>query len=144
MNTIPELIQQLKEKNKLSQAANELIHIGAPAIDPLINLFETGDESLKILSADLLSEIGKTEASAKKAIPILINALAYPKIKIYALQALREIKPATSAEVIPLISALKHQNTFVRVVAAWFLGDLCKKAIPAIPQLITSHCKPAR
>ena len=105
-----------KDGNIALAAADTLVKIGAPAVEPLITVLTGTDNSLKMVAVKALGEIGNPRAAEA-----LTAALNDGNISLVAADTLVKIgAPAVE----PLIAALKDVNGNVRKAAAEVLGKI--------------------
>jgi len=124
------LIAQLGDVTKRERAAQELIHLGADAVPPLIEALQTRDQNLLPYYQQILARI-------PTATPLLIKTLgsAHPVIRgrlteVFAINRDRSAVPA-------LLEALKGEYFTVRSRAALALGRIGDaRAIQPILQLL--------
>jgi HEAT repeat protein len=125
------LIAILKDESCGSTAANALVKIGRPAVEPLINALKEKKALVRRNAAMALEKM--KDASTVEP---LITALKDedPLVRMRAASALGNIKSANATE--PLIAALKDKNALVRRNAAIALGEI--KNARAVEPLMAS------
>ncbi|MFH1868742.1 MAG: HEAT repeat domain-containing protein [Candidatus Omnitrophota bacterium] len=119
-SAVKPLTESLGDNTKAVRIAAEkaLVSIGQPAVEDLINCLK--DERADVYSGAKRALV----CIGQPAVEDLINSLnnKIDKARIYAVEALGEIKDASSVE--PLIKALSDSNPDVRASAASALGKL--------------------
>jgi HEAT repeat protein len=140
------LIAQLGDVTKRERAAQELIHIGADSVPPLIEALQTKDQSLLPLFQHILARISastpiliKTLGTAhpiirgrvaevfginkdRSAVPALLEALQGEYFTVRSPAALALGKIGDARVVKPLIGLLKDPEDDVRIAACLALG----------------------
>ena len=112
---ISDLIEQLADPDETVNqgAAIELIDIGEPAVDALLETLDNIDGQVRYLSAWVLGEIGDT-----RAVEPLIEALhdSDPRVRDWAAKALGEMHDERAIQ--PLIKVLLDEHVGARRNAA--------------------------
>jgi HEAT repeat protein len=124
-------IAQLGDPAKRAAAANELLRLGAAAVDGLVETLESRDTGLQMMAAQLLVRIGAT------GIPRLTQTLssAHPATRQLVADILGEIRHPSSAPA--LTEAARGEFFTVRARAATALAKIGDaKAIPALITLL--------
>lgn len=162
--SVDELINTLKSTDvkQQKQAARDLIDIGNPAVNPLINSLKDGNWKMRWYASEILGEIRDEKAvqelivtmgdensgvRSKSMIALveigepsvdpLINALSNENLQIrrQAAEALGVIGSKKAVE--PLTETLKDENSWVQKTAAESLGSIGdKKAIDALKMML--------
>jgi len=111
------LIKALRHEDVRKEAAEALVNIGEPAVEPLIQALKDEYSDVREEAARALGRIGD-----KRAVEPLIQALKDNiDVQRRAAWALRKIgEPAVE----PLIQALKDEDWYVRWRAAWALDEM--------------------
>ena len=162
---VPSLKNALKDENSSVRRAviEALGKIGAPAVLPLIDALENGDDDARWTAAKVLGKIGGTQA-----VPALINALRKSSVCRAAAKALDNIgwspdggevsaiywiakkkldhcvRIGTPA-VLPLVDALRNDDDDVRCAAAEALGKLADvRAVPPLVQVLKDEASNVR
>lgn len=107
-----------KDDDVREEAIEELVNIGEPAVESLINALGDEDQVVRSLAAKTLGEIGDS-----RAVEPLIRALGHEHELVRAGAATALIKLGEPA-VTSLIEALGDENFNVRANAAMALGDI--------------------
>lgn len=133
---LDELITVLKDENIAGQKdiVNDLVEIGEPAVEPLINLLKDEKWRVRYISAETLGEIGDS-----KAVEPLIDSLNDENngVRSNSIIALVEIgKPSVE----PLIDILDDNNWHMKWQAAEALGEIGdKKAIQPLIKILNNE-----
>jgi len=148
---VSRLISELKGKNARvrHRAAEELVKIGAPAVEPLIAALKDPDSPVRVGAVGVLGNIKDPRAveplmaalkdpdsGARGGAAVALGKIKDPRaveplmaalkdmdsgVRGGAVEALGEIGPPAAE---PLIAALKDPDSGVRRSAAWALGDI--------------------
>lgn len=143
VQSIIQTLQQDKDPNLRSSAANALMYMGETAKTAIPQLIETlqqdKDPNVRLSAADAL---GKMKKLATPAVPQLIKSLKQdrdPNVRSSAASALGNMQETAKTAVPQLILSLKQdRDPNVRSNAASALGNMKEIAASAIPQLIIS------
>ena len=84
---IRERVRQLQDFRLRSEAMRELVDIGRPAVEPLVEGLESRNEALRWAAAECLSQIGESSS----AVPALIKLLERDGNRTGAVQALQRL-----------------------------------------------------
>ena len=152
VNGLIKALRYRKDKGVRQAAAEALVKIGAPAVEPLIAALKDKDSDVRYAAAKALGEIkdpravepliavpkdyysgvryAVTEALVKIGAPAMEPLIAALKdkdskdsdVRQAAAEALGEIKDPRAVE--PLIAALKDEDSDVRAAAAYALGEI--------------------
>ncbi len=117
-------LQSTREEVRYS-AAEALCHVGIPAVVP--DLIKALNDEVEVVRAYVVEALGRIGDA--RAVPALIEALLHDKdkgVRHCAAKALGEI--GEPAAVSPLIEALSDKNEEVRLIVAWALNEIRKKA----------------
>jgi len=131
------LIEKLKDENLdvREKAAEELVQIGIPAVQALINTLRLEeDNELKWRAARILGEIGDT-----RAIPALIECLREESADVREQAAWALGKIGDQNAFLPLIQALKDQEFRIRYTAGRSLVALLPK-VAEFKEAILGFC----
>jgi HEAT repeat protein len=116
---VPTLITALASKDHEKSAVEALARLGdARAIDPLIAVMNAKDNPERIAAADALGNMPDA-----RVVDALIMAMQDPDVllNIRAAESLKKIGAGFKGQ---MLAALKHENAYVRAVAARVLGDI--------------------
>ena len=117
VRAVKPLIEALRLKTRWrgaeGSAANALVEIGEPAVEPLIAVLKDSDENVRNLAIVSLGDIGDARA-VEPLIAVLKDSDA--NVRNLAIVSLGDIGDARAVE--PLIHALKDSNKKVRSFAA--------------------------
>jgi HEAT repeat protein len=133
---LEELVTALKDENIAGQKdiVNDLVGIGEPAVEPLINLLKDEKWRVRYYAAEALGEIGD-----KKAVEPLIDSLNDENngVRSNSMIALVEIgNPSLN----PLINALNSNKWQIRWHAAETLGEIRdKKALKPLIKILNDE-----
>jgi len=132
---IPELIELLKEPDRIRVAAMCLGKLGALALPQIMAAFKDPKTSNYSGFVEALSRMG---TNAKPAIPMLIEGVKNPDARIARApaEALGKLKLETDVAVPALISGLEHPDWLVRISCVKLLVAFSEKARPAVPALV--------
>ena len=119
VNGLIKALRYRKDKGVRASAAEALVKIGAPAVEPLIAALKDKDSDVRYAAAKALGEI-----KDPRAVEPLIAALGDESsgVRLAAAKSLGEIKDPRAVE--PLSAALKDENKYVRRAAAHALDRL--------------------
>lgn len=108
-------------------AMNNLVRIGAPAVDPLIGALRHPNSRIRYHAASALGSLALKGIKAHHAVPSLIEALhdENSQVRNFAARSLGDINDQRAVE--PLIQALQDEDMGVRGDAASALGKLKSK-----------------
>lgn len=109
--------------DRFDQAHEELVHIGKPALEPLIAALKDKDAKVRWLAVSALTDIGDERAVESVSVAV-IAALKDDDTdeRLRAAVHLGENPDARAVE--PLIAALKDKDANVRMEAVSALGDI--------------------
>jgi HEAT repeat protein len=155
---INNLIQKLEDKNTISRqaAADELVKIGVPAVDPLVAILKNKDNGIRNTASDALARIGSpsvnplitalydtdnntrqaaAESLAKIGAPVIdpLVAIMYDPndtVRYYVVEILGKTEDSRAIQ--PLIWHLKDLSSDVRDAAAQGLTIVGSKATEAL------------
>ncbi len=116
-------------------AMNNLVRIGAPAVDPLIAALRYPNSRIRYHAASALGSLALNGVKTDNAVTSLIEALhdEDPQVRNFAARSLGDIDDQRAVE--PLMHALRDEDMGVRGDAASALGKLKNKQ--AIRPLLT-------
>jgi HEAT repeat protein len=132
-------IAQLRDPSKRSQAANELIRLGADAVDGLLETLVGKDIVLADLSTQILIKIGSS------ALPRLTEVLktAHPETRLRITEILGESRDPNAFQ--PLTEAARGEFYTVRAMAATALAKLGDpRAVPVLIEMLGDRDAPVR
>jgi len=124
------LIVALRERIAVEETMNALENVRVMAVEPLINILESENQSLRLNVVSLLAK-----SSDERAVEPLISVLGDPDCRKIAVEALGQIGDKRAVE--PLIPLLKHEDWRVRqsvVSALRQIGD-SRAVEPLVPLL---------
>jgi HEAT repeat protein len=105
------------------QAAGELVELGEPAVEPLVNALRERREPVWMLAASALVKIGEPAVGA------LVEALfdEDEQVRILAVGALGRIRHARAVQ--PLIYAIRQEKDEVQGLMVWALVKIGQPAV---------------
>jgi HEAT repeat protein len=138
-DNIRKIVAQLGNPARRSAAASEILQIGAPAVDALVEAMTGSDPSLRNPASQLLIKMGAV------AIPRISQLLAtvHPEIRQQLVDLLGEMKHPGAVPA--LIEAARGQFFTVRARAASALANIGDpQAVPVLIQLLSDNEAPVR
>jgi len=127
-------LEYYKDSKVRPEAADALVKLGTPAVEPLVAALKESDKDAGRCAAEALGKIGDV-----RAVEPLIAALKDSEMIEAAADALGKIDGARAVE--PLIAALKDSDDHVRWAAAKALAEIgdASAVLPLIVALYTNN-----
>jgi HEAT repeat protein len=134
---VPGLIADLQNPDPMvSGKANvALMHLGEPAVPPIVEMLKSDDVRIRTLAVTALWGLGE---KGRASVPALAAALGDPvdSVRAAAAMALANMGPQAKDAVPALIRSLKDRDGKVRQWSAKALGSIGPAAETAVPALV--------